>query len=176
MGPLAQRNIRNGISFGTNSSSRLGNVWLGSNENSAIDVRQCFQPVIGTWPWKVKFGVAALLTLKLDRASRPSATSKANGTFGIYLSNWKLFHGDRLLVHSNADRKPMTVATRRLGEEVLSAVDFDPRAQETFSFSMIFAWSFLPPITCRVPTTEIVIGFSTCRITRCCRLDLPGFA
>jgi hypothetical protein len=100
-------------------------------KTAAIDVRQCFQPVIGTRPWKVKLGVGSFLTFEFGPRIKTVGHLQGQWHLWIYLSNWKLFHGDRLLVDSNADRKPMTVATRRLGEEVLSAVDFDPRAQET---------------------------------------------
>ena len=52
----------------------------------------------------------------------------------INLSNWKLFHGDRQLVDSDTDRKRITISTRRLEQETLSAVDFEQRTQETTFF------------------------------------------
>jgi hypothetical protein len=104
-------------------------------KTAAIDIHQCFQPVIGTQPWRVKPGVGSFLTFEFGSRIKPSGHVQGQWHLWIYLSNWKLFHGDRLLVDSNADRKPITLATRRLEGEVLSAVDFDPRARETvFTF------------------------------------------
>ena len=53
----------------------------------------------------------------------------------IYLSYWALFHGDRQLVDSNADRKLISVSIRRLEESELTSIDFDPRTRTTaFTF------------------------------------------
>jgi hypothetical protein len=105
-------------------------------KTAAVDIHQYFQPVIGVRPWRVKLGVGSFLTFEFGPRIKTAGHVQGRWHLWIYLSNWKLFHGDRLLVDSNADRKPMTVATRRLEGEILSAVDFDPRAQETiFTFN-----------------------------------------
>jgi len=53
----------------------------------------------------------------------------------IYLSNWKLFRGERQLVDSDADRKLITISTRRLEGKSLTDIDFNVRTRKTtFSF------------------------------------------
>lgn len=105
-------------------------------KTAAMDIHQYFQPVLGTRPWRVKPGVGSFLTLEFGPRIKAFGHVHGRWHLWIYLANWKLFHGDRLLVDSDADRKPMTVATRRLEGEALSAVEFDPRTQETiFAFN-----------------------------------------
>jgi hypothetical protein len=51
------------------------------------------------------------------------------------LSNWKLLRGERQLVDSDADRKLITISTRRLEGESLTDIDFNARTRRTtFSF------------------------------------------
>jgi hypothetical protein len=100
-------------------------------KSAAIDIRPYFQPVLGVRPWRVKLGVGTFLTFDFGSRIKTPGHVRGQWHLWIYLSNWKLFHCDRLLVDSNADRRPMTVATRRLEGEALSDVDFDSRAKET---------------------------------------------
>jgi hypothetical protein len=50
------------------------------------------------------------------------------------LSNWALYRGDRQLVDSDADRKLITISTRRLEEQPLTDLDFNARTQKTTFF------------------------------------------
>jgi hypothetical protein len=98
---------------------------------AAVDIRQYFQHVLGTRPWRVKPGVGSFLTLEFGPKIRAHHHFHGKWHLWIYLSNWWLFHRDRQLVDSDADRKRVTIAIRRLEEETLSNVDFEPGTQKT---------------------------------------------
>jgi len=103
---------------------------------ATLDIGEYFQPVIGTLPWRVKPGVGSFLTFDFGRRTRDQGHLRGQWHLWIYLSNWRLFHGNRQLIDSDADRKRITISTRRLEQETLSAVDFNRRTQETtFSFN-----------------------------------------
>jgi hypothetical protein len=101
---------------------------------ATVDIRQYFQPVIGTLPWRVKPGVGSFLTFDFGRRTKDQGHLRGQWHLWIYLSNWRLFHGDRQLVDSDTDRKRITISTRRLELETLSAVDYDRRTRETTFF------------------------------------------
>src|ERR1035441_4025649 len=101
---------------------------------AVVDIRQYFQPVMQTPPWRVKLGVGSFLTLEFGPRVRDHGHIRGQWHLWIYLSNWKLFRGDRQLVASDADRKLITVSTRRLEEKALTNLDFDARTQETTFF------------------------------------------
>jgi hypothetical protein len=102
---------------------------------AAIEIRQYFQPVFGTRPWRVKPGVGSFLTFEFGPRIRAHGHLHGQWHLWIYLSNWALFRGQRQLVDSDADRKLMTISTRRLEEKPLTDIDFDPRTRKTtFSF------------------------------------------
>lgn len=101
----------------------------------AADIRQYFQPVFQMPPWKVKLGVGSFLTFEFGPRVRAHGHLRGQWRLWIYLSNWKLFRGNRQLVDSDADRNLMTVATRRLEEKALTNLDFNVDTRETtFSF------------------------------------------
>jgi len=101
---------------------------------AAVDIRQYFQSVIGTRPWRVKAGVGSFLTFEFGPRIKAYGHLHGQWHLWIYLSNWTLSHRDRQLVDSDADRKLITISTRRLEEETLSAVNFDHRTKETTFF------------------------------------------
>ncbi|MGD0792280.1 MAG: hypothetical protein ABR920_10965 [Terriglobales bacterium] len=104
-------------------------------KTTAVDIRQCFQPVLGTPPWRVKAGVGSFLTFEFGPRVRARGHVHGRWHLWIYLSNWKLFRGERQLVDSDADRKLITISTRRLEGESLTDIDFDARTRNTtFSF------------------------------------------
>jgi len=99
-----------------------------------VDIRQYFQPVFRTPPWKVKLGVGSFLTFEFGPRVRAHGHVRGQWHLWIYLSNWKLFRGNRQLVDSDADRKLITVSTRRLEEKALTNLDFNTDTQETTFF------------------------------------------
>jgi hypothetical protein len=101
---------------------------------ATVDIGQYFRPVIGVVPWRVKPGVGSFLTFDFGRRTRDQGHLRGQWHLWIYLSNWSLFHGDRQLVDSDADRKRITISSRRLEQETFSAVDFDRRTQQTTFF------------------------------------------
>lgn len=102
---------------------------------AAVDIRQYFQPVFGTPPWRVKLGVGSFLTFEFGPRIKTDGHVHGRWHLWIYLSNWKLFRGERQLVDSDADRKLITISTRRLEEEPLTDIDFNSRTRKTtFSF------------------------------------------
>jgi len=102
---------------------------------AAVEIRQYFQPVFGTPPWRVKLGVGSFLTFEFGPRIKSNGHVHGQWHLWIYLSNWKLLHGDRLLVDSDADRKLITISTRRLVGESLTDIDFHARTRKTtFSF------------------------------------------
>jgi hypothetical protein len=103
-------------------------------KDTVVDFRQYFQPVLRTRPWKVKLGVGSFLTFEFGPRVRAHGHVHGQWHLWIYLSNWKLFRGNRQLVDSDADRKLITVSTRRLEEKALTNVDFNARTQETTFF------------------------------------------
>lgn len=102
---------------------------------AAVDFRQYFEPVLGTAPWRVKLGVGSFLTF--DFGPRVKSDGHVHGQWHlwVYQSNWSLFHGERQLVDSDADRKVITISARRIEGESLTDIDFNARtAKTTFSF------------------------------------------
>jgi len=101
----------------------------------AVDIRQYFQPVFGTPPWRVKPGVGSFLTFEFGPRIKTGGHLHGRWHLWIYLSNWKLLRGERQLVDSDADRKLITISTRRLEGESLTDIDFNARTRRTtFSF------------------------------------------
>jgi hypothetical protein len=98
---------------------------------TAIDIRRYFQPVLRTPPWRVKVGIGSFLTFEFGPRVRDHGHIRGQWHLWIYLSNWKLFRGKRQLVDSDADRKLITVSTRRLEEKALTDIGFNTRTQET---------------------------------------------
>jgi hypothetical protein len=102
---------------------------------AAIDIRQYFQPVFGSPAWRVKPGVGSFLTLEFGPRTKTDGHVHGKWHLWIYLSNWKLFHGERQLVDSDGDRKLIAISTRRLEGESLIGVDFSSRTRKT-TFSL----------------------------------------
>jgi hypothetical protein len=100
-------------------------------KGAAVEIRQHFQPVLGTRPWRVKPGVGSFLTFEFGPRIRAHGHVHGQWHLWIYLSNWTLFRGQRQLVDSDADRKLITISTRRLEEKPLTDIDFDPRTRKT---------------------------------------------
>jgi hypothetical protein len=96
-----------------------------------VEIRQHFQPVLGARPWRVKLGVGSFLTFEFGSRIKSHGHLHGQWHLWIYLSNWALFHGDRQLVDSDADRKLITISSRRLEGKPLTEIDFDPRTQKT---------------------------------------------
>ncbi|HKM84889.1 MAG TPA: hypothetical protein VJW96_01700 [Terriglobales bacterium] len=103
-------------------------------KDTVVDIRQYFQPVFRTAPWKVKLGVGSFLTFEFGPRVRAHGHVRGQWHLWIYLSNWKLFRGNRQLVDSDADRKLIAVSTRRLEEKALTNLDFNAHTQETTFF------------------------------------------
>jgi hypothetical protein len=102
---------------------------------ATIEIRHYFQPVFGTPPWRVKLGVGSFLTFEFGPRIRANGHLHGQWHLWIYLSNWTLFRGDRQLVDSEADRKLITISTRRLEGKPLTDIDFSARTRRTtFSF------------------------------------------
>jgi hypothetical protein len=101
---------------------------------AAIEIRQYFQPVFGTRPWKVKVGVGSFLTFEFGLRVKAHGHVHGQWHLWVYFSNWALFHGDRRLVDSDADRKLIAISTRRLEEATLTDIDFDARTRITTFF------------------------------------------
>jgi hypothetical protein len=100
-------------------------------KDAAAQIRQYFEPVLGS-RLRVKPGVGSFLTFEFGPRSKAYGHLQARWRLWIYLSNWTLFHGDRQLVDSDADRKRITIIAHRLEEEAsLTGVDFDPRRRKT---------------------------------------------
>ena len=80
-------------------------------------------------------GVGSFLTFQFGPRIKTDGHVYGRWHLWIYLSNWKLFRGERQLVDSDADRKLITVSTRRLEGEALTEIDFNARTRKTtFSF------------------------------------------
>jgi hypothetical protein len=101
---------------------------------AAVDIRQYFQPVFGTSPWRVKPGVGSFLTFEFGPRVKTDGHVHGRWHLWVYLSNWKLFRGERQLVDSDADRKLIAISTRRLEGESLTNIDFNSRTRETTFF------------------------------------------
>jgi hypothetical protein len=98
---------------------------------AAFEIRQHFQPVLGSRPWRVKQGVGSSLTFEFGPRIRAHGHLHGQWHLWIYLSNWTLSRGSRQLVDSDADRKLITISTKRLEEEPLSDIDFNARTRKT---------------------------------------------
>ena len=98
---------------------------------AAVDIRQYFQPVLGTRPWKAKLGVGSFLTFEFGQRVKANGHVHGQWHLWVYLSNWKLFHGDRQLVDSDTDRKLIAISIRRLEGTNLTDIEFDSRTQTT---------------------------------------------
>jgi len=104
-------------------------------KTGTLEIRQYFRPVIDSRPWRVKLGVGSSLTFEFGPRIRAHGHLHGQWHLWIFLSNWTLSRGNRQLVDSDADRKLITISTRRLEEEPLSDVDFNARTRKTtFSF------------------------------------------
>jgi hypothetical protein len=101
---------------------------------AAVDIRQYFQPVFGAWPWRVKLGVGGFLTFEFGPRIKAHGHVHGQWHLWVYLSNWGLFHGDRQLVDSDANRKLITLSIRRLEDAALTDIEFDSHSQTTTFF------------------------------------------
>ena len=102
---------------------------------AAPNIREYFEPVLGTRPWKAKLGVGSFLTLDFGRRVKDRGHMHGEWHLWIYLSNWALFHGDRRLADSDSDRHVIAVAVRRLEETSLTDLRFErEQLKTTFVF------------------------------------------
>ena len=101
---------------------------------AAVEIRQYFRPVFGTRPWRVRLGVGSFLTFEFGPRIKAHGHLHGQWHLWVYLSNWILFHGERQLVDSDADRKLIAVSIRRLEGAALTEVDFDSRSRTTTFF------------------------------------------
>lgn len=101
----------------------------------AVDIRQCFRPIIGQRPWRARVGVGSFLTF--DFGPKVSVDGHQAGTWHlwIYMSNWVLMRGDLKLVDSDSHRPAISAAVRRLEAEIFDDIQFDTNTRFTvFSF------------------------------------------
>jgi hypothetical protein len=101
---------------------------------AAVDIRQYFQPVFGSRPWRVKLGVGSFLTFEFGPRIKAHGHVHGQWHLWVYLSNWVLLHGDRQLVDSDANRKLITLSIRRLEDTALTGIEFDSHSQTTTFF------------------------------------------
>jgi hypothetical protein len=97
----------------------------------ARDVERYFRPLVGSHAWRVKIGVGSFLTFEFGRRTRSNGHIYGQWHLWIYLSHWELLHGKRRLVDSDADRKVIAAAVRRLENASLTAVHLDTRRKKT---------------------------------------------
>lgn len=102
---------------------------------ASVDIRQYFQPVFGTRPWRAKLGIGSFLTFEFGPRIKSHGHLHGRWHLWVYLSNWALFHGNRQLVDSDSDRKLIAISIRRIEGTTLTDIDFDYHTQTTtFSF------------------------------------------
>jgi hypothetical protein len=97
----------------------------------AIDLRQYFRPVLGTAPWRVKLGVGSFLTFEFGPRVRSSHQVHGKWHLWVYQSNWELLHDDRTLASSDAERRVIETAARRLEGVSFTGVKFQDRSRKT---------------------------------------------
>ena len=95
------------------------------------DIRQYFQPVLGSQPWRAKLGVGSFLTFEFGPKLKIQGHLHGKWHLWIYLSNWELRHDERQLVNSDADRRLISVAIRRLQSAAFTDVRLDSRDFKT---------------------------------------------
>jgi len=95
------------------------------------NIQKCFQPVVGTQPWRVKPGVGSFLTVEFGPRVKEHGHIHGQWHLWIYLSNWVLSHNGRQLVNSDTDRRVIGPAVRRLEEVPLTGVEYDSRGKKT---------------------------------------------
>jgi hypothetical protein len=101
---------------------------------TAVDIREYFEPVLGTRPWRAKLGVGSFLTFEFGPRIKSHGHLHGQWHLWVYLSTWALFHGDRRLADSDSDRKLITVSVRRLEGATLTNMNFDSQSQTTTFF------------------------------------------
>ena len=99
------------------------------------NIREYFEPVLGTRPWKAKLGVGSFLTLDFGRRVKDHGHIHGEWHLWIYLSNWALLHRNRRLADSDSDRRVISVSVRRLEETSLTDLRFEHgQLKTTFVF------------------------------------------
>jgi len=102
---------------------------------TATDIRQYFESLLQTRPWKARLGVGSFLTFEFGRRIKNHGHVHGEWHLWIYLSSWALLHGDRQLADSDSDRRVISVSIRRLEDVPLSNVQFDHKSfRTTFVF------------------------------------------
>lgn len=94
-------------------------------------VDEHFRPVLGMRPWKAKLGIGSFLTFEFGPRLKAHGVTHGQWHLWIYLTNWKLFHRGRRLADSDADRKLIQVAIRRLEGAALTEVNYSPNSHRT---------------------------------------------
>lgn len=101
----------------------------------AVDIQECFKPIQGQRPWRVRLGVGSFLTLEFGPKVRANGHEHGTWHLWIYMSNWVLTHCGRQLVNSDSARHPISAAVRRLEREEFAGAQFDSKnSTSTFSF------------------------------------------
>jgi len=98
---------------------------------TATDIRQHFEPLPQTRPWKGRLGMGSFLTFEFGRRIKNNGHVQGEWHLWIYLSSWVLLHGDRQLADSDSDRRVISVSIRRLEDVPLSDVQFDHKSFKT---------------------------------------------
>ena len=101
----------------------------------AVDIRQCFGPVIGQRPWRARIGVGSFLTFDFGPKVKVDGLLRGSWHLWIYMSNWVLVHEDRRVVDSDSHRAAISAAVKRLEAETFEGVQLDPKTHTTvFTF------------------------------------------
>jgi hypothetical protein len=98
---------------------------------TATDIRQYFESLLQTRPWKARLGVGSFLTLEFGRRIKNHGHVQGEWHLWIYLSSWVLLHGGRQLADSDSDRRVISVSIRRLENVPLNDVQFDHKSFKT---------------------------------------------
>ena len=93
----------------------------------AVDIRQCFGPVIGQRPWRARIGVGSFLTFDFGPKVKVDRHLRGSWHLWIYMSNWVLGHEDRRVVDSDSHRAAISAAVRRLEADSFDGIQFDPK-------------------------------------------------
>lgn len=101
----------------------------------AVDIRQCFGPIIGKRPWRARIGVGSFLTLDFGPKISVDGHQRGSWHLWIYMSSWVLVHGDLKLVDSDSRRPAISAAVRRLEAETFDGIEVDTKTHTTvFTF------------------------------------------
>jgi hypothetical protein len=109
-----------------------------------INIREYLSLLRGKAPWRVRLGVGSFLTFEFGPRVKAGAHYRGTWHLWIYQAVWQLLRDENEIVNSDAERRYIELAVRRLEDVPLTEVEFDATSGKTIFQFREFRLAVMP--------------------------------